>query len=415
MAGNPWATSGAVPPPVNLPVPATPPGVASPMQGFQSPTADAIPQTIWQRMSDDELKQRASTYPGAAAEAKRRSLRVTTPLEDFGTWLTETSKQGMSQASDEQIRKMAETGFGGAQSGMDIPPTGAMPPPTMDPGMLPAPDGFSPRAVPRPTPPPPSMMAPPAGPPGAVPQPPPGDFAGGMQAMVDPRAMPRPSRFTGGGGMMADIPSNPPPTSPSAFEAFRNDPDKMANLRDFGLRMMMAGEAQPGSAIGPSLFGAVGRAGMGTVQDVRARKAGAATAATEQKRFEKKMEMEERKIESTEALRRETMKLRAEGQQAANDIAAARLKTDRGTLEVSIATKEDKARSDLRDSQDYMIAEEADKQRMESTLTETYNRIRVANGFEPQGGGNAAPDGPTATNSQTGEKMILRNGQWVPM
>lgn len=394
MAGNPWATSGAVPPPVNLPVPAAPPSVASPMQGFQQPPADTIPPTIWQRMSDEQLKQRASTFPGAAAEAKRRALKVTTPIEDFGTWLAETSRQGMSQASDEQIRKMAETGFGAAQSGMDIPSAGAMPPPTMDPGILPAPDGFPPRAVPRPAPPPPAM-APPAGPPNAVPQPPPGDFGGAMQAMTDPRAMPRPSRFTGGGGFMADAPATPPPASPSAFEAFRNDPDKMANLRDFGLRMMMAGEAQPGSVIGPSLFGAVGRAGMGTVQDVRARKAAAGTAATEQKRHEDKMALEQRKIESTDALRRETMKLRAEGQQTANAISANRAKTDRASLELEITTKESKALEKALDNP-LIFDDDKAKAKLTQSVYALHDRIRVANGFPAQhaGGSDGLGDDP---------------------
>lgn len=229
-------------------------------------------------------------------------------------------------------------------------------------------------------------------------------------AVVPPPGQPSaPASF--GGGFMMDAPSLPPAGPPPGPVSFSDDPAKMEMLRDFGLRMMIASEPRPGSAVGPSLFGAVGRAGMGTIKDTRARKAATATAAAEAKRHKDKMGMEERRIASTEALRRETIKQRAEGQRLSNEIAGLRATTDRATLEVKIADQEQDAIADLRDSTDYMIAEPPDQKRMEDNIRQTYDRIRTKNGFQRQTN-NAVPR--TATNA-AGDKVVLRDGKWVPM
>ena len=294
------------------------------------------------------------------------------------------------------------------------------------PGALPmwaAPAYRGPENPPSSAPVPPPLPAPPAGPPPA-PQAQPGDFSGAM-TMAGPRAVPRPTPppiapdSFGAGFMVPPAPPTPPPAT--GLEAFRNDPDKMANLRDFGLRLMMAGEARPGSQIGPTLLGSVGAAGMGTVQDVRARKAASATAATEQARHKDKMALGERKIKSNEELRKETMRLRAESDRLANQIAATRARTSQDANLIKIDEMEAEQIADI--NKDMTLGVDSDdpvkfKQDLIEDAQRNADILRRRFGGEPRHnlgskGGNM--EGRTATNPDTGEKLIFRKGQWVPI
>lgn len=418
MAG-PWSQTGTPNPwmrPDSGP-PAVPSAAPAPLALPAYDDRTLPPDIKWMMMPDEELRKAALNSPGAAAEWKGRverkaakeKLSLGRKQAPAPGYYFPPIDQDMPPAGAYEEGPMSPAAMGGG-----APPTlGA---PSLFDGPLPAPDGFAggggifdagapqppplppadPRAAPRPVP-PPMLAAPPAGPPNAVPPPLPGDFSGGMQAMTDPRAMPDPRRppASMGAGFMADAPAipsrtNPPPTSPSAFEAFSSDPEKMEMLRDFGLRMMMAGQAQPGSVVGPSLMGALGRSGMATFEDKRGRdamaakaEAAAARGVVEQSRHEDKMAIEERKIDSTAALRRETMKLREEGQQTANKISLMRADTDRASLELEISADESKALEKALEDPLISTDEEA-KAKITKSIYAMHDRIRVSNGFPAQ-------------------------------
>ncbi len=376
------------------------------------------PTVFVQGMNDADLAQLAPVYPAAAAEMKRRAVARSGMMPSPGPTGFERSPETMGRmprpspmvqrggqpsqmapapvpAGDqrqqlaEMLRPLAWPIYGPGQ------PTPEMPQPAAGAmmGMAGSPEIPSARGpVPAPLAPGSAAMTP----------------RGGQ--FQRPAARPPMPTMAPGGGYMLEPPRVP--AAPAPPPSFWNDPDKKANLRDFGLRLMVAGEPAPGSVIGPSLFGAVGRAGLGTVEDVRGRAAAAATRDFERQKHLDTMTIEERKIASTEALRQETIRQRAEAQQLANEIAAMRATTARGELEVTISRAERDALGDI-DDDPMMLVDEDARAQAKNNVRQMYDAIRKQNGFKPMHEAQPAPI-PRAINRETGQRLILQNGKWVP-
>lgn len=97
----------------------------------------------------------------------------------------------------------------------------------------------------------------------------------------------------------------PPPTQAAqgmnpflqALAGGGTEQDAYMNLMNFGMQLMAASEAQPGSVRGPSLAGAVGRAGQASIGDIRAQKAGRSKAATEERRHQETLDLKRRQLD----------------------------------------------------------------------------------------------------------------------
>jgi hypothetical protein len=307
-----------------------------------------------------------------------------------------------------------------------------MPPEQVNPPVVPAPGSGEVGAPPEPWYPPttdpvPVVPAPGSGVPGAPPgpaMPPPGPPppAGAPAPMAPPMAMPTSTakppmpELIGPAGYGVEPPQAiPGPVPDTDSLPWLERGDNRVNLRDFSLALMAASEPTPGAARGPSLAGAVGRAGMATVAGSRARTAAGAKATAEQARHVDKMAMERAKIDSTDALRRETIRQRGEANKLSAEISLMRADTSRSQLEISIADQERKALDDLREGTDFMLMEPEDQQKAENNVFEFYDRIREDKGFKTQRSGTSGVVPHTATNRETGERMIWRDGKWVPM
>ena len=109
-----------------------------------------------------------------------------------------------------------------------------------------------------------------------------------QQALAGGPRMAQPPPATAGPGF--DFPQViPSQVSPDAEKELstmdklfgKDKAESWSDLMRFGLSLMKAGEAKPGTVVGPSFLGAFGEAGMGTLDRIARRKAGRAkTAAT---------------------------------------------------------------------------------------------------------------------------------------
>lgn len=262
--------------------------------------------------------------------------------------------------------------------------------------------------------------------PSAVPAVAPGDFAGAVaqatQNMPNPRPRPAQPQLSGAPGFMTDATAGPEmggggPVPQSGLESFFSDPNKRDALRDFGLRLMMAGEAAPGARVGPSFLGAVGQAGMGTIEDKRAREAASAKFAFEQQKQRENVALDERKIASNEALRKATIAQRGEAVQLANEIAAMRATTAQGDLAVNISEAEADAIKNLADPilyGDLMGDADAMRQARQNVYA-MYDNIRRQNGLKPQHEGEmagAAGGQVEMRATQDGKSYVKIGGRW---
>ncbi len=170
------------------------------------------------------------------------------------------------------------------------------------------------------------------------------------------------------------------------------------NLMEFGLRMMAASEAQPGTTVGPSVLGAVGQAGFGTLAGARRRKKETATAAATERRHKETIAVKRETIAANKELRKATLELKAETDAFRNELAAERNRLSKGQLGVSISAEERKATEDLQQSISYMSADPKEQRRAEREVRREFDSIRRTNGVDPLGSGGGAA-----------------KGQWVPV
>lgn len=203
----------------------------------------------------------------------------------------------------------------------------------------------------------------------------PGDFEGSMAQMSALRRMDAPAASAVPPPIPAaefGPPQGPalPSTQPAAATPVASPvpppasgldvPGNRESLLDFGLRLMQSGEATPGTMVGPSFFGAVGQAGMGTMESRLAREKAAAAQAWERQKHQDLMDLGYAKLAKPGGPQSPLAKLRADleaGRISQADYDAARAKflrdanADRAITPAQEANNSeiDQARARLRD------------------------------------------------------------------
>ena len=199
------------------------------------------------------------------------------------------------------------------------------------------------------------------------------------------------------------------------------------NLLEFGLRMMAGSGADQGSRrVGPGLLDIVGKAGFGTLAGARKRKKETAAATTAERRHQDKMTLERKKIDIS-AVRN------------ANDAETKRLlitidqdnktldrRMDKMNLDVRVMGQISEIRKDFAEQRENVTQELAmsgETQTGEEFEAAVQNRLQELRAQEKgmvdrlmgmSGGGTRGAQAQTATNSK-GKKVVLKNGQWVPV
>jgi len=127
-------------------------------------------------------------------------------------------------------------------------------------------------------------------------------------------------------------------------------------------------------------------------------------AAAEASRHKDDIAVKREQIEATRELRRETIKLKAQVDEIAN-------RTRIGNLEAVLMEGERKAIDDLRNSQPYMLATEAEQKRAEDEIRRTYAAKRSQYQIDaPEAPGEAAASGGIKSPKTREEYDALPSG-----
>ncbi len=213
-------------------------------------------------------------------------------------------------------------------------------------------------------------------------------------ASVPPAFPPPPGPHLGGADPMAGLSVGTGQPYPAEEKGgFLNELLNNPNLMELGLRLMASAEPQPGAARGPSLFGAIGQAGLGTMGSQAARTAAGRAYGIEKEKIAVDREalgVERGKIASNQFLLAETQRLRQETAQASNEIARYRadlqargLEIDQSKVGVSIANWAQNSKEALQETTDYLLLDEPAKKQALRNIDKSANEMLVNAGLEP--------------------------------
>lgn len=240
-----------------------------------------------------------------------------------------------------------------------------------------------------------------------------------MGGAADPTNMP------GGASILPAAPGDygaPAPVDPATAAEIRDkaglfgtnflsNKDQYSNLLAFGLALMAAAEPQAGAVRGPSLMGAIGRAGLATEKGIRGREA-AATEVAQKERFKAAdIAVKREDIQATKDLRKAQQDATNQLNQATVEIKRLGLQIQGTQAQAAIIDKRAQALDKIRSTPEYIGADDAKKKQLEDATTKPFDDLMT-----PASRAQAA-----STQYQEGDRARLRdgriatfhNGKWV--